>query len=563
MKTEAVPAPHPVIPFAPERSWRGLRIALACALTLFLAACGFEPGAVEYLVKAPDARPLDVPTAAGPVRGVTTPAGQAFLGIPFAAPPTGALRWKPPQPPPSWDTPRDATQLGNGCVENLGLSYMRGQPSTWWIRGDEDCLNLNVYAPAHARPGARLPVMVWIYGGTLVLGSNRQYDPSRMAQAQGVIVVVPNYRLGTLGFLAHPALRAEAEGAVNLGLLDQQAALRWVRDNIAAFGGDPGNVTLFGESAGSWSACFQMVAPGAAGLFHRVILQSGVCTLPRSTVPLAEAEAGGIELAASLGCNDAEQASACLQGRPATELVGAPARTPSPVGPRGWTAVAGDTVLPLSPAEAFATGRFHHVPVLNGNNLDEGRLFSLLYRLVGELYTEESYQAAVMRLLGAAAPAALQAYGGEQSIPLRFAALVTDGFFACPALRLDRLLSRQLPVHAYEFADTAAPSRLPALPFLPPLGAYHAAEVAYVFQTAWVLADPASFEPAQRVLSDQMQQAWGRFAHGQAPAAAGLPGWPGFTPGAERVMFLAPEGSRLRDDLAAAHRCQFWDSLLF
>ncbi|MXP61756.1 carboxylesterase family protein [Roseomonas sp. M0104] len=537
---------------------------MAAALVALLATgCDVQPGAVEYLTQAPGARPAEVMTAAGPVRGVAAPEGQAFLGIPFAAAPTGPLRWRPPQPPAPWPAPRDATRLGNGCMQNFGLDYVLGSRSAWWIKGDEDCLNLNVYAPAGASPGARLPVMVWLYGGTFVLGSNRQYDPSRLAQAQGVIVVVPNYRLGTLGFLSHPALRAEADGAANLGLLDQQAALRWVRDNIAGFGGDPANVTLFGESAGSWSACFLLAAPGAAGLFQRVILQSGVCILPASATPVAEADAAGRELAAALGCADLKTAAACLRSLSAHELTATPARTSSPVGPRGWSPVTGDTVLPLSPREAFSTGRFNRVPVLNGTNRDEGRLFSLLLRLIGELYTEESYRAQVARLMGSRTAAVLRAYGADMAAPQRFAAIATDGAFACPALQLNRLLAEHVPVHAYEFADEQAASRIPSLPFLPPLGAYHAGEVAYVFGTPWILADPAEFTPAQRQLSHAMQDAWGSFARGGPPGAASLPDWRRFGAAAEQVLALRPEGSRMRDDLAAAHRCRFWDSLAY
>ncbi|HWL80202.1 MAG TPA: carboxylesterase family protein [Roseomonas sp.] len=534
---------------------------LGITLAVFLAACDLRPGGVEYLMNAPEARAAEVLTTAGPVRGVVAREGQAFLGIPFAAPPTGPLRWKPPQPLTPWQNPRDATRLGNSCMQNFGINYVLGNRSAFWIAGDEDCLNLNLYAPAHARPDARLPVMVWLYGGTLVLGSNHQYDPSRLAQAQDVIVVVPNYRLGTLGFLSHPALRAEAGGAANLGLLDQQAALRWVRDNIARFGGDPSNVTLFGESAGSWSVCFQLAAPGAAGLFQRAILQSGVCTLSTSATPVAGADAAGLELAEAVGCGDPATAPSCLRSLPARELTGTPARTRGIAGPRSWNAVTGDTVLPLAPREAFASGRFNRVPVLNGTNRNEGRLFSLLLRLTGELYTEESYEAQVARLLGPHTGAVLDAYGRDMPVPERFAALATDGVFACPALRLDRQLAAHVPVHAYEFADEQAVSRIPSLPFLPPLGAYHAGEVAYVFQTPWVLASPAGFTPAQRALADRMQRAWGRFAWGEVPGAAGLPPWPRFDPEVEQVLSLEPGGSRLRDNLADAHRCRLWDAL--
>jgi len=538
------------------------RAALLLALLFpFLAACDAEPGSVGHLVRDEAAQPVVVPTAAGPVRGAATAQGQAFLGIPFAAPPTGLQRWKPPQPPAAWDEPRDATRLGSGCVQNFSPAYQKGESSSWMVQGDEDCLNLNIYAPAGAAQGATekagLPVMVWLYGGAWVLGSNRQYDLSRLAQEQGVVVVAPNYRLGTLGFLSHPELRAAAGGATNLALLDQQAALAWVRDNIANFGGDPGNVTLFGESAGSWSVCLQLASPGAAGLFHRAILQSGACNAPGVTIPLSEADAGGEAMARDLGCGMPGVVPDCLANRSARELAAEPARTRGPLGPRSWAAVVGDSVLPLDPAEAFRTGQFNRVPVLAGTNRDEGNLFSVLYRLTGELFTTRSYDKAVSRLLADRAEAAKRLYAGEASPALSFGSMITDGFFICPTLALNQSLAEWAEVHAYEFADRHAVSRLPSLPFLPPLGAYHAGEIAYVFRTPWLLADPAAFNKAQDLLSRRMQHAWGRFAHGMPPEE----GWPGFQGDEGAVMAFAPEGSALRRDMAAAHRCGAWNSL--
>lgn len=530
---------------------------------LLLAACGPDPAAVPHLTQAADARPHVVPTRQGPVRGVATPEGQAYLGIPFAAPPTGERRWRAPGPAEPWTAERDATQLGPGCLENYSPAYQRGGSSRWLIRGDEDCLNLNVYAPASARPGDRLPVMVWLYGGGLVLGSNRQYDPSHLAQAQRVIVVAPNYRLGTLGFLAHPGLRGE-NGTANAGLLDQQAALRWVRDNIAGFGGDPGNVTLFGESAGSWSACFQMASPGAAGLFHRVILQSGVCTLPISTVPLARAEAAGAALARELGCGEGEAGVACLRRKPAAELAAAAARTPGMLGVSSWGPAHGDAVLPLAPGEVFARPDFHGPPVINGTTRDEGRLFAALYRMTGALFTEASYEAAVTRLLGDRAVAALRAYPSSPSggPALAFAQLVTDGIFACPALRLNRLLAARLPLRAYQFADPSPVSSLPALPFLPPLGAYHASEIPFIFRTRWILADPSEFSPAQHALAERMQAAWGRFARSGDPNGGDLPAWPPYREDEDTTLALRPAGIGLiGPDLWQTHRCGVWEAL--
>lgn len=551
-----------------------MRLPALLLAALLLGACDGDPGGARHLVEAPGARPLLVETESGPVRGVAAPEGQAFLNIPFAAAPTGARRWLPPAPPEPWTAPRDATRLGPGCLQNFSPAYLRGQTATWMQAGEEDCLNLNVYAPASARPGERLPVMVWLYGGGLVVGSNRQYDLSLLAERERLVLVAPNYRLGALGFLAHPALRAEAGGAANLGLLDQQAALRWVQRNIGRFGGDPGNVTLIGESAGAWSTCLQLVAPGAAGLFHRAILQSGACQTAFSTLPVAEAEAAGLAYAAALGCGDAAGEDAarrqaeCLRGQAARAVTGQPALARGMMGQGSWGAVAGDAVLPLPPAEAIAQGRVHRLPVLLGYNAEEGRLFGALYRLTGELFSEDSHRRAVARLFGPLAPRAIAAYppGLEENAALSFSRLVTDAVFACPTLALAGALARLLPVRAYLFDDAAAPSRLPALPWLPPLGAYHAAEIAYVLGTGWALADPAAMDPAQRALSRAMQRGWSRFAASGDPDAprAGetdgpaLPAWPAWQPGQAQVMRLRPAGSALVAPPASAHRCAEW-----
>lgn len=549
----------------PSRGARRAGVA-AALLALSLPACSLTPAAVPHLVEAPEAQPLLVETTAGPVRGVAAPGGQAFLNIPFAAPPVGDRRWMPPAEPEPWREPRDATKLGPGCVQNYSPAYHRGEPSTWLVEGEEDCLNLNVYAPAGTGPDAKLPVMVWLYGGGLVLGSNSQYDPSRLAQAQGVIVVTPNYRLGALGFLTHPALRRKAGGAANPGLLDQQAALRWVQANIARFGGNPGQVTLFGESAGSWSTCFQIASPGAAGLFHRAILQSGVCTLENSAIPVTVADEAGQAIAEQLGCTDAREIAECLQRQPAKVMAGTVSRTAGMLGPNTWGAVVGDTVLPLHPARALRDGPFNAVPVINGTNRDEGRLFSVLYRLTGELYTERSYREAVTRLFAAKAPQVLEEYPARnfEDPAAAFSAVMTDGIFACPALALNKALAARVPVFAYEFDDPEALSSLPHVPFaLPPLKSYHAGEVVSVFQTRWVLADPADFTPAQRALSDQMQAAWGRFARQGDPNGDGMPPWPRFDPAGDRVQLLHPGGISSRSGLREARRCAFWDRLGF
>ena len=244
----------------------------------------------------------------GLVRGADAAGVNSFLGLPYAAPPTGNLRWRPPQPAAGWSGVRDATTFGPSCPQAPSPFAPPGQFS-------EDCLYLNVYTPAARSSFGGRPVLVWIHGGGLEQDGARDYDGTKLA-ADGVVVVTINYRLGALGFLAHPALASHG-AAGNYGLMDQQAALRWVQRNIARFGGDPGNVTIAGQSAGGLSVLAQMVSPGARGLFQRAIVQSGTFALNQR--PLAVAEAAGQTFATAVGC--ADQSAACLRSAPVSALV--------------------------------------------------------------------------------------------------------------------------------------------------------------------------------------------------------------------------------------------------
>jgi para-nitrobenzyl esterase len=529
----------------------GLRAVLAgVAACAWLGACALAPGRVGYLVRSPQARPLVAQTTAGPVRGVASPLGQAFLGIPFAAPPVGELRFRPPAPLTPWTKARDARRAGALCPQ---IDF----PGSG--RQSEDCLTLNVYAPADADPGHPRPVMVWLYGGGFETGDNIEYDPSRLAQRQGVLVVAPNYRLGPLGFLAHPALRGEGEGAY--ALLDQQAALRWVRDNIARFGGDPGRVTLFGESAGGWSVCYQLAAPGARGLFQRAIIESGACLSPLSVTPLAKAEAGGVEMATSLGCGDGPEAAECLRRLSVRALLHAKSGRRGLLGLNSWSPPSGGDVLPQSPRAAFQAGRFLNLPTIDGTNHDEGRLFLYTNRLKGKLFTEGSYEGILRDSFEADTPRVLAEYAAaaRRSRGLAYAAVVTDSTFACPALTLNNFLERRGTLYAYEFDDPRAVTTLPPTPFTPRLGAYHTAELAYVFQTPSIASDPKAFDSGQAALSDRMQAYWGAFAAAGDPNRPGLPPWPK-DEGAEPLA-LSPTGSGPTEGFAAAHHCAFWRTL--
>src|SRR5690348_16682551 len=344
---------------------RSARLAVACcaalaALTLTVAgATAAQAGATQVgaaragAVASGAAGPV-VTTGDGAVRGTTAGTVAEFLGIPYAAPPTGNLRWRPPASPAGWRGVRDATQFGPSCPQTAGPFLPPGTIS-------EDCLYLNVYAPTAGNndQGGR-PVLVWIHGGGLVQDGSRNYDGTRLAAA-GAVVVTINYRLGALGFLAHPALAARPGGpAGNYGLMDQQAALRWVRANIGRFGGNPHNVTIAGESAGGLSVLAHLVSRGSRGLFQRAIVESGAFALNQQS--LATAEAAGKAFAAKAGCPD--QTAACLRRLPVTDLV---KNFPGFAIP----GVVDGKVLTQPIGRALARGRFAHVPVLNGSNHDE------------------------------------------------------------------------------------------------------------------------------------------------------------------------------------------------
>src|SRR6516162_5417672 len=369
-------------------------------------------------------------TANGPVRGLANRAVNEFLGVPYAAPPAGALRWQPPQPATSWSGVRDATRFAPHCP----------QPATQFGQASmsEDCLYLNVFTPSHQQAGSHFPVMVWIHGGGLVTGESNDFDPAPLV-ADGATVVTINYRLGALGFLAHPAL-ADANGqSGDYGLMDQQAALRWVQRNIASFGGDPHNVTIFGESAGGLSTLSQVASPQARGLFERAIVESGSYNLTQAS--LSSAEAAGESFAASAGCTS--QTAACLRSLPVSTIL-------ANENTAGHPPDLNSEVLPKTLEAAFATGNFNRVPVINGTNRDEWRLFVALSELEGNPVTASNYQSMISSTLGvpaavAAIIAAKYPLTAFSSPSVALGAVGTDAIFACPALVIDQSVSRFVP----------------------------------------------------------------------------------------------------------------------
>src|SRR5579864_3450969 len=438
--------------------------------------------------KKPKVDPTVVATATGAVRGAISEGIRSFRGIPYAAPPVGPLRWQPPQPHAHWKGILQTTQFGSSCPQTLGPF---GVPST-----DEDCLFLNVYTPAGASPASKLPVMFWIHGGSLITGESTDYDPTALVK-RGVVAVTINYRLGLLGFLAHPALSAESSthDSGDYGLMDQQFALAWVKRNIAHFGGNPANVTVFGESAGGLSVRSLLVSPGAKGLFQHAIVESG--TYAESIPTLAQAEAAGEALAAKMGCTD--QTAACLRALPvSTLLAGETQLTQLPnLG----------SVLPEQYAAAFKSGDFNRVPVLSGTNHDEWMLFvDLLNSQLGSPVTTSNYQAQIASELelpstAAAAPIAAAYPVGAYPTPYNaLGAVGTDAIFACNAQEDVQSISQYVQTYQYEFNDPAPPLEflLPPVPYS--LGAYHASEIQYLFPQS-----DSSLDASQQKLAADMQ----------------------------------------------------------
>jgi para-nitrobenzyl esterase len=502
------------------------------------------------------ADPVVVQTDAGPVRGTVTDDHQLFQGIPYAASTAGELRWRPPQPVRPWTQVRDATRPGPMCPQQRS-SYAEVASLA------EDCLCLNVVVPRTAGP--QRPVMVWIHGDGAI-GAGSFFDARRLATVGDVMVVTINYRLGIFGAFGYPGL----EGSGAFGLQDQQAALGWVARNAASFGGDPGNVTVFGESYGGLSTSAHLVAPGSAGLFHRAIVQSGfaLMDLPAGGIfpglpavawygwrASAEVEALGAAVAAPLGCADAATALACLRGVPVPELFA----YAQPFQPFGF----GNRVLPEVPAQALRDGWFHRVPVISGGTRDEHRLFVGLFRaLAGQPVTAEQYPELLADAFGEHADQVQASYplSAYRSPNLAWATVLTDRMWARSTFTQHRLLAQQVPVYAYEFADRQAPMYLPFPDDFPP-GAFHAAEVPYLFPDQ---PFQAASTPEQRRLSDQMMRYWASFARTGDPNGPDLPPWPPFDDArpVPHVQSLAPGPDGIRPvDYAAEHQLDFWSRL--
>ncbi|MEU9143887.1 carboxylesterase family protein [Streptomyces sp. NPDC048349] len=533
-----------------------LPLALTAVLLLVGAAPGphrpgpWRPGPERAVVE----RPV-VDTDRGRVRGRDHGSHQSFEGIPYAAPPTGARRWRLPEPAPRWEGVREAAAPGARCVQLPTIGP--GGPI-----GSEDCLYLNVTAPpgGAARGATRRPVMVWFHGGGFVNGAGDQYRPERLAVRGEVVVVTVNYRLGVFGLFGHP----ELGGAPGFALADQQAALRWVRANAGRFGGDPRNVTVFGESAGALSVCAHLVSPASADLLHRAIVQSGSCSTtapPWSLLPSLgtyepfaperETVSAGVLAAARLGCGGPAGAVDCLRRLDPRELA-----TPELM--QTFSRVPyGGTLLPVEPRLALETGQFHRVPVMQGTTQDEMRIFLGTTLAAYPMADEAAYRARLERSFGASTARAVGAAYPVSAYPTpatAWATLLSDASFTCPTLRDSGALARHVPTYVYRFSDRGAPdfTGLPEVPGLP-FGASHGFELSYLFELA-PLTVP------QRELADRMTDYWTAFARTGVPHAPDSPPWPRHRTRAP-ALSLAPGPGGIRPiDTATEHHCTLWDT---
>jgi para-nitrobenzyl esterase len=502
-----------------------------------------------------------VVTQSGILVGTAVDGTWRYLGIPYAAPPVGSLRWRPPQAPAAWPQPREAAAFGPVCPQ---------YDADGAVIGDEDCLTLNVWAPREALPsGGRRPVLFFLHGGGHEQGSSSVsfggvllYDGRGLAADHGVVVVTTNYRLGPFGFLAHPALTAEggAMASGNYGSLDQLAALRWIHDNIAAFGGDPANVTVFGQSAGSVSACTLVASPLAHGLLQRAALMSGGCV----ATTLARAEQSGLTVAGELGCVDVPDVTACLRARTTAEVMATLA--PLANGTNSLARPAYDSVidgyfLPAAPRTLIQSRSHNAVPTIVGStSAENGRNAPLLT-------SEAEYETAVRAyVLGSGLPLgvvdrALAVYPVSEYASPRdaYVALTSDAKFVCQARTDARLLagSQEPPVFRYSFDHV--PDNGGALARL--YGAYHGLDLPFLFGVLDYQVGSARYQPGpgDLELSAAMQGYWAQFAATGDPNGGWPVSWPRYEAADDPYLTLGSPPSPAAG--LRTRQCDFWDAL--
>ena len=499
-------------------------------------------------------------TTSGDVQGLDRGGSCAFLGIPFAAPPVDDLRWKAPQTPAPWPA-------GGLLARTAPSSCTQLNVANGLLQGSEDCLKLNVWTP-NPLPSSAAPVIVWLHPGSFA-NASANFAPQNgeaLAASTGAIIVAPNYRLGPFGFLGHPALSTEGKVAGNYGFLDQRAALVWVRDHIAAFGGDPDNVTLGGQSAGAHSVGLHLVSPGSQGLFHRAVMQSGFASFRWRS--LADAQPQGEDFATALECTQPDPALllACLRSKTPSQVVFA--RPPAlfeqllETGRTQWTPVVDGVDIPDQPRYLFEAGAFGHVPVLLGTNRDEG--WTYVNRSFPSSVTFDQYTSTLDSEFGADAPAIRATYPVSDFASPKdaLAAAVGDAEYVCEARRIARSIERtKTPVYHYTFGYEVDPVVLDKVA--------HGLEVNILFGNNYgpPLFPAYTLGIADLALSRTMAGYWTRFARtGNPNDDETAVHWPRFSRpqgdgrGVDKYLALdlpIQEGSRFNEAL-----CDFWEPYL-
>ena len=542
-------------------------VAMLASAALGCSDVAYEGGALPLPLSTVAAQSgTTIQLSDGTVQGSASGKTRTFIGIPYAAPPIGERRWQPPAAVEPWSGALDAMGPGVMCVQSAA------EPTPGAPQQAEDCLKLNVFAPERA-PETLLPVLVWFHGGSNRTGSANDslgfglpslYDGARLraTASRDVVVVTVNYRLGVFGFLAHPLLSAEQGASGNYGLMDQQAALRWVQANIAAFGGDAHNVTVFGESAGAIDVGYQLVAKGSEELFQRAIMESGVFDVKLPT--LSEWEAEGVTLAEQKGCSGSAALS-CLRKLDAKSLLpdalpaepgGAVFTSANPEAKRYWGAnnssslgIVDGKLIATQPSVSYREGRYAQVPMIIGSNAREGSLF-----VSGETAFENEAQltAALARTYGeqAARIAAQYPVASYPSVNDAAIEIAGDSAFKCSAYALARLTSRNNEVFVYHWTRAAN------IPGLADLGATHAVELAWVWNWWTALLGGPSYEVA---LARSVADHWTTFAERGDPNAENERVWPLYDEQTDPELVL--DLSARTQQGQRAERCKLWQEV--
>ncbi len=570
--------------YPPSRQRAPLRSAVTISTLIALGMSGSPALAAQD-----NANKNNGPTVTltdGQVRGTSSNGVNKFLGIPYAAPPVGKLRWQPPQAVKKWKGVLDGTKFANTCPQVTELGAFAGPTST-----NEDCLYLNVFTTGSAK---KKGVIVWIHGGGNVDGESNDYDATKLAQGgpdgHETVVVTLNYRMGLFGYLSHPALNGEGHLWGNYGIMDIQQVLRWVQRNIAAFGGDPNRVAVGGQSAGATDTGANVLSPMSAGLFSRAIYESG----PLPTLPsAATALTNGQNFATAAGCSGSgKQASTCLRNLTPERILQLQG-TPNANGPYITGPFVDGSVIPITPEKAWTTGQFNKMPAMGGRVHDEGNFnIGITEYFSGQPFqpmTADQYTAAIQKMYGGnagpgGAPPAypsgtadrvlaqypLSAYGND---PMKAYDRVTTDTQKCQADHVLHLWAPQIASYAYDFTYLDAPYYFPKMPNFKPAAA-HTIDIQFLFNN-WhggqlgvnldqTTGQPRDLNNQETGLSDQLVAAWTNFAWSGNPNGNGNSPWPKYGAGnnAKYLVEDIPLSTSNRSDYRTTYKCDFWDTVL-